>query len=166
MTIEEMQDQVNKMNDTYLEEVINAHEGFDEEDRDAVNRVIEYRKMTVPLKLTVKDHHYETVLRKTGTLPNEIMFDEKYVHIENVTNVIYANKQEVMTCVVVLTRASKVNKEMEKVMGKHKAMAAMNLREIYNHYLKDTDHAGIIIYGGNNPYPVSMERIEEILKIK
>ena len=46
-----------------------------------MDRVLSYRKMSVPLKLTVKDHHYATVLRKTGTLPPEIMFDEKYVHI-------------------------------------------------------------------------------------
>ena len=166
MKNEEIEMAMNSMKDTYLEEIINEHYEQTEEDVDAVDRVLSYRKMSVPLKLTVKDHHYATVLRKTGTLPPEIMFDEKYVHIENITNEVSKDKQLIMTWVVVLTRVEKCSKEMERVMGKYKAIAPMSLKEIYDRYLVGRDYTGIMIYGGNNPYPVSIERIKKVLNIE
>lgn len=166
MKNEEIEMAKNSMKDTYLEEIINNHYEQTEDDVEAVDRVLSYRKMSVPLKLTVKDHHYATVLRKTGTLPPEIMFDEKYVNIENITNEFLEDKQVIMTWVVVLTRVEKCSKEMERVMGKYKAIAPMNLKEIYDRYLAGRDYTGIIIYGGKNPYPVSIERIKKVLNIE
>ena len=157
----EIEKMVNSMSDTYLEEIIDKHYEHTEEDIEAVDRVIAYRKMSVPLKLTVKDHHYATVLRKTGTLPPEIMFDEKYVHIENILNTISVDGKVLGAFLVVLTRAEKVKKEM----AKPNAMACMNLKEIYDRYLKNKDYLGIMIHGGNKPYPVSIERIERLLGI-
>ena len=166
MTLEEKMIELNKLHDTYLEEVINAHPEMNEEDREAINKVLSYRKMAVPLKLTVKDHHYATVLRKTGSLPNEIMFNEKYVHIENITTEITFKKDLTMTWLVVLTRVEKCSKEIEKIMGKYKAIASMNLKEVYDHYLAGRNYMGILIYGGDEPYPVSIDRVKAILGIE
>ena len=162
MEKEEIEMTINSMKDTYLEEIINNHYEQTEEDLEIVDRVLAYRKMSVPLKLTVKDHHYATVLRKTGTLPPEIMFDEKYVHIETILNTIAVGGKDVGAFLVTLTRAEKV----EKRMGKPNAMACMNLQEVYDRYLKNSDYLGIMIYGGNSPYPISIERIKRILNIK
>lgn len=161
MKNEEIEMTINSMKDTYLEEIINEHYEQTEEDLEAVDRVISYRKMSVPLKLTVKDHHYATVLRKTGTLPPEIMFDEKYVHIETILNTISVNGKDVGAFLVVLTRAEK----MDKKMAKPNAMACMNLADIYERYLKNNEYLGIMIHGGNNPYPVSVERIRRLLNV-
>ena len=68
-----------------------------------------------------------------------------------------------MTFLVVLTRAEKIDK---RKMAKPNSVAVMNLRDIYNRYLQDDKYFGILICGGNDPYPVSMERIEKILKIE
>ena len=94
------------------------------------------------------------------------MFDEKYVHIENITNEVSKDKQLIMTWVVVLTRVEKCSKEMERVMGKYKAIAPMSLKEIDDRDLVGRDYTGIMIYGGNNPYPVSIERIKKVLNIE
>jgi len=153
---------VNMMNDTYLEEVINAHYDQTDEDVEAVNKVISYRKMIVPLQIEVKDHHYATVLRKTGSLPEDILYNEKYCEIRQFFKTFHLSDGSKMSFLAVLTRASKFDKKMGKVT----AMAAMDLREIYERYLKGNDYTGILIIGGDNPYPVSIERIEKILNSK
>ena len=76
MANQKLEKTLNMMNDTYLEDVINAHYDQTDEDVEAVNRVISYRKMIVPLQIEVKDHHYATVLRKTGSLPEDILYNK------------------------------------------------------------------------------------------
>lgn len=158
----EFEKAVNSMSDTYLEEMINAHPEHTAEDLDIINNILSYRVMTVPLKLKVKNHHYATVLRKTGTLPNEIMFDKKYVDINQFVLSIKSGDDEIRM-LVVLTRASKFDKKM----GKANAMVPMAIKEIYNSYLLDkNNYFGIAIFGANEPYFVSTERIEQLLGIE
>ena len=153
---------INSMSDTYLEEMMDAHPDHSDEDLDIINKILSYRTMTVPLKLNVKDHHYATVLRKTGTLPTEIMFNEKFVHIEQFVCTITIEGID-LPWLVVLTRAEK----FEKRMGKANGMAPMTLKEIHDRYLDgESIYFGIVIYGAKEPYFVSIERIEKILGIE
>ena len=161
MSEQELQATLNAVNDTFLEETIDAHYDQTDEDLETVNRVISYRKMTVPLQVIIKDHHYATVLRKTGSLPAEILYNKDYCEIGNFFQNFTIGEDYKMSFLVVLTRASKFDKKM----GKASAFAAMDLKEIYERFLKDTDLTGIMIFGGENPYPVSFERIKSILKI-
>ena len=161
MTNQDLEATVNIMNDTFLEDVINAHYDQTDENVEAVNNVISYRKMIVPLQIEIKDYHYATMLRKTGSLPEDILYNEDYCEIRQFYETFNLSDGLKMSFLVVLTRASKFDKRMGKVT----AMAAMDLREIYERYLEGNDYIGIIIIGGDNPYPISTERIEEILNI-
>ena len=149
------------LNDTYLEEMINDHHDISDEDMDYIDNILSYRNMVVPFSLEIKDRKYAKMFKKTCSLPSDVLYNEDIVNIKNIDFTMTIDDENSFKFLVVLTRANQRIEEMPKV----DAVGVMNLKEIYNNYLEDSDYMGILIVGPEMPYPVSIFRIESILGI-
>lgn len=153
---------IDSLNDDFLESVINSNFSFDSEDMDAVDKVLAYRQICMPLTYKVNNKHAWEAACKNGFKSRAECLDGEAISFDTVTIQYTPNDSVSSTFLVTLTRMDKVPLE---IRGKINTYIDMSLQEIYERYIKGTDIVGICIFGPKHPYVVTTERIEKLLKV-
>lgn len=154
---------IDSLNDDFLENIINNHFSFDSEDMDAVDKVLVYRQICMPLEYRVNDKRSWKKIRKEGFQSREECLDGESISTSPIFMTF--SLEGVDGSITLLAALTQMKKAPDEIKQKANAYVGMPLREIYERYIKGTDIVGIYIFGAKDAYVVTTERIEKLLNV-
>ena len=152
---------IDSLNDDFLENVINNHFSFDPEDMDAVDKVLAYRQICMPLEYRVKDKQAWRKIRKEGFQSREECLDGESISTSPIFMTF--SLEGAGGSITLLAALTQMKKAPDEIKKRTNSYVGMPLREIYERYIKGTHIVGIYIFGAEDAYAVTTERIEKLL---